>query len=95
MEESLDLDAVSALCPNCHILLVEANTDMSNDLGTAQNTASALGANADLRQLDGRRQSGSFLNGRYVFSGISTVAATGDTGYLGAQRTTSRPRSPR
>ena len=26
MEESLDLDAVSALCPNCRILLVEANS---------------------------------------------------------------------
>ena len=25
-EESLDLDAVSALCPNCHIMLVEANS---------------------------------------------------------------------
>ena len=26
-ETSLDLDAVSALCPNCHIVLVEANSD--------------------------------------------------------------------
>ena len=27
LEISLDLDAVSALCPNCHIDLVEANSD--------------------------------------------------------------------
>src|SRR6266700_1060781 len=34
------LDMVSAVCPNCHLLLVEAaNTDVSPDLGTAENTA--------------------------------------------------------
>ena len=29
-EISLDLDAVSALCPNCHILLVEANSSLAH-----------------------------------------------------------------
>ena len=44
-EISLDLDAVSALCPNCHILLVEASTDNSTDLQKAMSTAAAKGAN--------------------------------------------------
>jgi hypothetical protein len=39
------LDMVSAVCPNCHLLLVEAaNTDVAPDLGTAENTAAGSGA---------------------------------------------------
>src|SRR4029079_9344694 len=45
-EISLHLDVVSAFCPNCHILLVEANTNLNTDLYTAVDTAAALGANA-------------------------------------------------
>ena len=37
-EISLDLDMVSAVCPNCHILLVEATTPTTANLGTAVNT---------------------------------------------------------
>ena len=43
-EISLDLDMVSAVCPSCHILLVEANTELSTDLAAAENEAVALGA---------------------------------------------------
>ncbi len=43
-EESLDLDMVSAICPNCHILLVEAASAATSDLGTAEDTAIRLGA---------------------------------------------------
>ena len=45
-EIALDLDMVSSACPNCHILLVEANSASMTDLGTAVNEAVALGANA-------------------------------------------------
>jgi subtilase family serine protease len=44
-EISLDVDMVSAACPNCHILLVEANSNGLGDLLTAENEAAALGAN--------------------------------------------------
>src|SRR5450756_334219 len=44
-EISLDLDMVSAICPNCHILLVEASSSSLTNLGTAVNTAAKLGAN--------------------------------------------------
>src|SRR5882672_8936407 len=35
-EISLDVDMVSAICPNCHILLVEANSASDTDLYTAE-----------------------------------------------------------
>jgi subtilase family serine protease len=38
-EESLDVDMVSAICPNCHVFLVEANSPDISDLGTAVNSA--------------------------------------------------------
>ena len=38
------LDMISAVCPNCHILLVEANSTMFVDLGPAEDEAVALGA---------------------------------------------------
>ena len=43
-EASMDMDMVSAICPNCHILLVEGNADFASDMGTAVNSAVALGA---------------------------------------------------
>ncbi len=42
---------VSAVCPQCSILLVEANSSSFPDLGTAVNRAAAIGANGDLQQL--------------------------------------------
>src|SRR5439155_579168 len=42
-EISLDVDMVSAVCPQCHILLVEANSN-NDDLYTAINQAVAQGA---------------------------------------------------
>jgi hypothetical protein len=38
------LDMISAVCPDCHIDLVEATTTEISDLGTAENEAVALGA---------------------------------------------------
>src|SRR5436305_398091 len=43
-EIALDLDAVSAVCPSCKILLVEANTASMTDLGASVNTAVKMGA---------------------------------------------------
>src|SRR5690349_18760273 len=38
-EISLDLDMVSAICPGCHILLVEASSNSFTNLGAAVNRA--------------------------------------------------------
>jgi Putative Ig domain/Subtilase family len=39
IEESLDLDMVSAVCPLCHIDLIEAWSNSNTNLGMAENTA--------------------------------------------------------
>ncbi len=81
-EESLDLDAVSALCPNCHIELIEANSNSWADLTAAMATAAASGA----QQMSNSWAGGdaSAPAGTYSWPGVSVIAATGDHGYLGA-----------
>jgi hypothetical protein len=80
-EISLDLDAVTALCPRCHILLVEANSDSYSDLLAAQAEADALGATQISDSWGGPTSSPP--SGQYSFPGVATVAAAGDSGYLG------------
>ncbi|HEX4463164.1 MAG TPA: Ig-like domain repeat protein [Solirubrobacterales bacterium] len=43
VEQALDADMISAICPNCHILVVEANNS-ADDLDDAVNTAVEAGA---------------------------------------------------
>ena len=43
-ESALDIEMVSAVCPLCHIMLIEANSSGSGDLYAAVNKAVALGA---------------------------------------------------
>jgi IPT/TIG domain len=81
-EISLDLDMVSAICPNCHILLVEADSDAGADLGTAENEAAALHATAISNSYGGPE--GSFetsYDHYYDHPGIAITAGSGDTGY--------------
>jgi subtilase family serine protease len=39
VEQMIDLDSVSAICPRCRIVLVEADTSKTNDLRAAETTA--------------------------------------------------------
>jgi hypothetical protein len=80
VEISLDLDAVSALCPNCHILLVETNSNSYSDLDAGIEEADALGAQQISNSWGG---TGADPYGTYTFTGVDTLAATGDNGYLG------------
>jgi len=80
-EISLDLDAVSAVCPNCHIMLVEAASSYDNDLDAAVQTAARLGANQI--SASWTFTSSQIPPGTYTFPGVATVAATGDDGYVG------------
>ena len=50
-EISLDLDMVSAICPNCHILLVEAKTTSFANLGAAENRGRHPGRQRRQQQL--------------------------------------------
>lgn len=82
LEISLDLDAVSALCPRCRILLIEADSDSFSDLAAAQRQAAQLGA-TEISDSWGAATSSADLAspGQFAFPGIATVAATGDAGY--------------
>jgi subtilase family serine protease len=81
-EESLDIDMVSAICPNCHILLVEANSATDADLTTAVNEAAALGATEISNSYGGSETSSeTSLNSAYNHPGIAITASAGDSGY--------------
>jgi subtilase family serine protease len=43
-EQSLDLDVASAVCPKCHVILVEANSNGLDDLSASESTAAGTGA---------------------------------------------------
>jgi subtilase family serine protease len=77
-EISLDLDMVSAICPKCNILLVEASSSSFANLGTAVNYAAAHGAVAISNSYGG---SDSSASSSYEHPGIAITASTGDNGY--------------
>jgi subtilase family serine protease len=77
-EVSLDLDMVSATCPHCHIVLVEANSATFADLGTAVNTAVHMGANVVTNSYGGSEFAAS--NSAYAHAGHVIVASAGDSG---------------
>jgi hypothetical protein len=82
-EISLDVDMVSAICPNCHILLVEANQPSMSDLGTAVNTAVSLGAKYVSNSYGGSEDGTENSSDSSYFNhpGVAITASTGDSGY--------------
>ena len=85
-EISLDVDMVSAICPNCHILLVEASTSSMTSLGSAVNEAAKLGATEISNSYGGGESSAdaSYDATYFKHPGIAITASSGDSGY-GAQ----------
>jgi len=82
-EISLDLDMVSAVCPNCKILLVEASTSSLTNLGTAVNTAVRLGANVVSNSYGGGESSSdtSYDASYFNHPGVAITVSSGDSGY--------------
>ncbi len=83
LETSLDVEMVSAICPNCQILVVEATSASFADLGTAVNEAVALGATVVSNSYGGGESSGetTYDSSYYNHPGVAIVAASGDSGY--------------
>src|SRR5436309_1833516 len=82
LEISLDLDMVSAVCPNCKILLVESNTNLDSDLYTAEDTAARLGATTISNSWGGSEYSGQTADdAHFNHLGIAITASSGDNGY--------------
>jgi subtilase family serine protease len=80
-EISLDLDMVSAVCPNCHILLVEATTTSMANLGASVNEAVKLGADAVSNSYGGPDASDDTYGRYYHHPGVAITASAGDNGY--------------
>jgi subtilase family serine protease len=80
-EEALDLDMASATCPNCKIILVEANSAQTADLGASVDTAVSLGATAVSNSYGGGEQGAAAADVHYTHPGVSITASSGDNGF--------------
>jgi subtilase family serine protease len=78
----MDLDAVSALCPNCKIDLVEASSASAQDLQAAIVSAISAGANQVSISGAGEFSSNPFTD--FSAPNVSIVAAAGDAGVIPA-----------
>ncbi len=78
-EISLDLDMVSAICPNCKILLVEANSPSFDDLGAGVDAAAALAPLAISNSYYGPEWPGELSeDAHYRHPGIAITVSAGD-----------------
>ena len=84
LETALDIDMVSAACPSCKILVVQATDSQGNGLDIAQNTAATLGATVISNSWGGPEQQGVSLAGEEVYfnhPNIAVFVSAGDNGY--------------
>jgi hypothetical protein len=84
-EISLDVDMVSAICPNCHILLVEATSPTTANLGTAVNRAVTMGAKFVSNSYGGSEDGSenSYDSSYFNHPGVAITASSGDSDYDG------------
>ncbi|HEY1914386.1 MAG TPA: carboxypeptidase regulatory-like domain-containing protein [Streptosporangiaceae bacterium] len=82
-ETSVDMDMVSAACPDCHILVVEANNQGFASLGAAVDEAVALGAKFVSNSYAGIETASDDqdYNTYYNHPGVAVVVSAGDDGY--------------
>jgi subtilase family serine protease len=83
VEESLDLDMASAICPLCNIVLVEANDDSSNGLYVANNAAASLAGYISNSWGGSESSTDTSYDSQYFShgSGIVTTVSAGDSDY--------------
>ena len=81
-ESALDVDMVSAMCPNCHIILVEANTNSLKNLAASVDTAVGLGAHVVSNSYAGGDSKGAMqFEPSYDHPGVAITASSDDAGY--------------
>jgi hypothetical protein len=82
-EIALDVEMVSATCPLCRILLVEATSPTIANLGAAVNQAVAQGAVVVSNSYGGPESSGdpTTSNSYYKHAGVAITVSSGDSGY--------------
>jgi len=79
LEISLDVETVHGVCPNCKILLVEANAPTDADLAAAVNEAVKLGATEVSNSYGGPEEAAD--EAAYNHPGVVITASAGDGGY--------------
>ena len=81
-EQALDLDMVSAACPNCHIVLVQADDASVTNLGAAVNTAATFNPHA-ISNSYGLTENTAYASydSYYNHPGVAVTVSTGDSGY--------------
>jgi hypothetical protein len=95
LEQSLDVDMVSAVCPNCHILLVEATSSTVGDLAEAENEAVKLGATEISNSWStGENEEETDLDADFDHPGIPITASSGDSGYDNQEENENSPSYP-
>jgi len=80
-EQALDLDMVSAMCPNCKIMLVQATSATLANLATSVNTAVSRGALVVSNSYGGGESGSSTYASAYNHPGKAITVSTGDSGY--------------
>jgi hypothetical protein len=78
-EVSLDLDMVSAICPHCDVMLVEASSTHNGDLAAGEDTAVGLGAEFVSNSYGGPEDTTDAS--AYDHPGVVITASTGDSGF--------------
>jgi hypothetical protein len=82
LEESLDLDMLSAICPLCNIVLVEATDDTGLNLFTAERTATAVARYVSDSWGGPESREDTVLDQRYLnHPGTVITVSAGDAGY--------------
>jgi subtilase family serine protease len=89
-EQALDLDMVSAMCPNCKILLVQGSSATFANLAAAENTAASLGAHVISNSYGGGESGSTPYESAYNHAGVAVTVSSGDSGY-GVQFPASSP----
>jgi hypothetical protein len=80
VEISLDIETARAICQNCHILLVEADSTSVADLAAAEETAYRLGAE-EISNSWGSAERTETSTTAFDHPGTVITASTGDDGY--------------
>ncbi|HWA92316.1 MAG TPA: S53 family peptidase [Rhizomicrobium sp.] len=80
-ESALDIDMLSAMCPNCQVWLVEANTNSFSDLAAAVVTAHSLGAHVISNSYGGGEVGSQSFESKYTYANTAVTTSTGDHGF--------------
>jgi len=84
LEQALDLDMVSAACPDCKILMVESDTNSFKNLGAAVNQAAKTKGVVAISNSYGADGFDGANKKAFDHPGIAITASTGDHGYQDA-----------